>query len=75
MVRPIEEAPIFTPPEEVAVCASHKVLMEVDDNILLIVVNPQGISNQQFCLYPIHLINIIITIIKINYILFNYLKT
>jgi hypothetical protein len=34
--------------EEIAVCAGHKVLMQDDDNSLLIVGNPQGISSQQF---------------------------
>jgi hypothetical protein len=47
MVRPIEKAPICLSLEEVTVRAGHKVLMEVDDNISLIVGNPQGISDQQ----------------------------
>jgi hypothetical protein len=33
--------------EEVAVGAGHKVLMEVDDNILLLIDNPQGILHHQ----------------------------
>jgi hypothetical protein len=33
--------------EEVAVHPGHKVLMKVDDNIALIVSNPQGILDQQ----------------------------
>jgi hypothetical protein len=33
--------------EEAAVHAGHEVLMEVDDNILLIAVNPQGILDEQ----------------------------
>ncbi len=37
MVKTIELAPIHISLEEVALCASRKVLMEVDDNILLIV--------------------------------------
>ncbi len=32
--------------EEVAVCAVHKVLLKVDDNILLIVGDPQGILDE-----------------------------
>jgi hypothetical protein len=33
--------------EEVAVCAGHKVLMEVNDNFELIIVAQQGILGQQ----------------------------
>jgi hypothetical protein len=50
--------------EEVTVNASHEVLMEVDDNMSLIVGDPQGILDQQ--LRPIPLLNIII--ILMNYI-------
>ncbi len=32
--------------QEVAVCASHKVLMDVDDNCVLIADYPQGILGQ-----------------------------
>jgi hypothetical protein len=35
--------------EEVTVHGNHKVLMEVYDNSVLIVGNPQGILGQQFC--------------------------
>jgi len=46
MVMPIEKASIHLSLEEVAVSAGYKVLMEVGDNILLIVVSPQGILDQ-----------------------------
>jgi hypothetical protein len=42
MDKPIEQSPIHLSLEEVAVRAGHKVLMEVDDNILPIVAEPQG---------------------------------
>jgi hypothetical protein len=51
--------------EEVAVFAGHKVLMEVDDIISLIVGNPRVILDQQHRPSPIHLLNNMI-IIKIN---------
>jgi hypothetical protein len=54
--------------EEVIVRAGHKVLMEVDDSILLIVGDPQGIFDQQLRPHQIHLINI--TFLIINYIIF-----
>ncbi len=41
--------------EEAAAHAGHKVLEEVDDNIVLIVVNPQGIFDQQLRRHPNHL--------------------
>jgi hypothetical protein len=53
--------------EEVSMYAGHKVLMKVDDNILLIVCSPCGILDQQLRLHPILLINIIG-----NCILFNF---
>ncbi len=53
--------------KEVAVCAGRKVSTEVDDNILLIVGDPQLIFNKQLGPRQIHLFNI--TIILINYIL------
>ncbi len=62
----IECAPICLSLEEVAMSADYKVLMEVDDNILLIVGNPQGILGQQVRPYPIHLLNDIIIIIIIT---------
>jgi hypothetical protein len=37
-------------------CAGHKTLMEVDDNILLIVVDPQGILDEQLRPHPIHVL-------------------
>ncbi len=42
---------------------NHKVLMKVDDTILQIVGDPQGIINYQQGRYPIHLLNIIIIFI------------
>ncbi len=48
--------------EEVATSAGREVLMEVNDTILLIVDNPQGIFDQQFRPNPIHLLNISILI-------------
>jgi hypothetical protein len=53
MVRSKDKAPICLPLEEVTVRASHKVLLEVDDNISLIVGNRQGISDQQLRPRPI----------------------
>ncbi len=46
IIRPIEYAPIRLSMKEVAVCAGRKVSMEVDDNILLIVGDPQLIFDQ-----------------------------
>jgi hypothetical protein len=54
--------------KEAAMSAVDKVLMEVNNNILLIVVNPQGILNQH--VGP-HLINITITL---YYVLLIYKK-
>jgi hypothetical protein len=59
-------ASICLPLEGVAVRASHKVLMELDNNISLIVGYPQGVLGQQLRPHPIHLLNITI-IILINY--------
>jgi hypothetical protein len=50
--------------EEVAVRADRKVLMEVDYSSSLIFGNPQGILSQQLRPRPIHLLNIIITLIN-----------
>jgi hypothetical protein len=36
--------------------ADHETLMEVDDNILLIVVDPQGILDEQLRTHPIHVL-------------------
>jgi hypothetical protein len=46
--------------KEIAVHAGYEVLMEVDENILLIVGDPQGISDRQLRPYPIQLLKIII---------------
>jgi hypothetical protein len=56
--------------KEVAMRAGHKVLKEVDNNILLIVGDPQEISELQLRLCPIHSLNIttIVIIILINHI-------
>ncbi len=40
--------------------------MVIDDNILLIVCNPQGILDEQLRTLPIDLLNIIIIIIKLT---------
>ncbi len=55
---------------KVTVHAGHEVLMEVDDNILLIVCDQQGILSAQLTPRWIHLLNIII--IKINYYITQY---
>jgi hypothetical protein len=52
---------------EVAPCTGHKVLMEVDNNILLIVGDQSGILDNLLGLHPIYLLNII-------FILVNYIK-
>ncbi len=65
MVRLIEYASVHLPMEEVAVHAGREVLMEVDDNILLIVGDPQGISVEQLRPHPNHFqYNFIIIILK-----------
>ncbi len=51
--------------EEVAVRAGHKVLMDVDDKILLIVGIPQGNLDQQLMPHPIHFLNIIFITLNI----------
>jgi hypothetical protein len=48
--------------EEVAVYASHKVLVEVEDNMSLIVADPRRILDQQLRPHQSHKINIIITL-------------
>jgi hypothetical protein len=59
--------------EGVIVHAGHEVLMEVDDNIVLIVGDQQGILDQQLRPHIIHLLNIIITQLTVlNYIVFNH---
>jgi hypothetical protein len=52
--------------EKVAVYAGHKVLMDIDDNSVLIVNNPQGILSQQLRPHPIYLSN------EINIIIITY---
>ena len=68
MVRAID-FPLSVCPQK-SLCMLVTKSMEVDDNILLIVRDPQGILDWQFIPGPIHLINIII----INYISLNHLK-
>jgi hypothetical protein len=43
MVRPIDLTVIYMSLEDVSVCAGLKVLMEVENNSVLIVFDPQGI--------------------------------
>jgi hypothetical protein len=66
MGRPIEYSPIHLSLEQVAVQASRKVLVEFDDNILLIVGDPQWILDEHLRPHMIHVLNIII--ILLNYI-------
>ncbi len=60
MVWTVEKATKGLSLEEVVVRASHKVLMEVGDNILPIVCDPPGIMGQQLKPYSIHLLKVII---------------
>ncbi len=55
-------------------CTGHKVLMEVDDNPLIIIGDPQGILDQQLSPHSMHLSNILwlLYILILSYILFNY---
>ena len=69
MNRPMEQMPIHMSLEKVDVRVGHNALMEVDDNISPIVVNPHGIFDQQLRSHPIHLLNIII--ILIDYMIIN----
>jgi hypothetical protein len=55
-VWPMEWAPIRMPMEEVAVHADHKGLKKADNNILLVVSDPQGRLDQQLRPHPIHLL-------------------
>jgi hypothetical protein len=71
MVWPVEKATKGLSLEEVAVRASHKVLMKVDDNIFCIVGDPPGIMDLQLKPYSIHLLKVIILYIisiKLYYI-------
>ncbi len=56
MVRPIEYAPLCPSLEEVAVCATQEVLIEVDDNILLIAQDLQDFFRPVACVHPIRII-------------------
>ncbi len=57
--------------EEVAVRAGCKVLLEVDESFLLIVGDPQWISDHQLRSHPVGLLDVItISINYINYILY-----
>jgi hypothetical protein len=67
MVKPLDRPLFHLSLEDVAMRASHKVLMEVDENILPTVVNIKWILYQQLRPHQVHLLNIII-IILINYI-------
>jgi hypothetical protein len=55
-------------------CAGHKVLMEVDDDILPIDGNQQEILGQQLWPRPIHLLNIVIFIVKIIFIKLKFIS-
>jgi hypothetical protein len=46
--------------------AGHNVLIEVNNNILLIVGDLQGILEQQLRPRPIHILNIIVSMAVIN---------
>jgi len=50
--------------EEVAVHAGHKVMIEVDDLIVMIVCDGQGILDQQLRPHPIHLFSFIFVCYK-----------
>ncbi len=57
-------------------CDGHEVLMEVNDNILLIVGNRQGILDQQISPHPIGLLDSIFIIIIIMIVYYSkILKT
>jgi len=63
--------------EEVTVRAGRKVLQEVDDNILLIVDNPQVILDQQLRPHPICLLNnfivFLVLVIKFHIPVFSFI--
>jgi hypothetical protein len=46
--------------EHAVVCVGLEVLLEVDDNILLIVGDPQGVLDQLLRPRPIQLLNVVI---------------
>ncbi len=49
------QTPVSMSLEEVAVCAVHEVLMEIDDDCTLIVYDPQRILVEQLRPHTIHL--------------------
>ncbi len=54
----MEQAPLsLCIPKEVVVCSGHQVLMEDEDDILLIVGDPQKILDHQFRPHTIHSFN------------------
>jgi hypothetical protein len=57
IIKLINKATIHLSREEVGVYADHEVIVEVDDNIVLIVGNPQGILGQQLRPCQIHSLN------------------
>jgi hypothetical protein len=58
--------------EEVTVLAGQNVSTDIDDNIELIVDNPQGILGQQLLPQPMHYLNItLITIFIIKFSIFS----
>jgi len=56
MVRAID-FPLSVCPQKKSLCILATKSIEVDDNVLLIVCDPQGILDWQFIPGPIHLIN------------------
>ncbi len=52
--------------EEVAMRAYLKFLLNVYDNILMIIGDPQGILNEQLMPHPINLLNIITNLLYIT---------
>jgi len=59
-------SPIYLSLEKVALHTGQNVWMEVDDNILLIVFDPQGTLDQQLRPCPIHILNIKIILTNFN---------
>ncbi len=57
-IRLIESTPIYHSLEEIAVHAEREFLMKVENNILLIAGDPQGIFNHYLRPGPINLLNI-----------------
>ncbi len=50
--------------EEVVAHADHEVLMEIENNSVMIVGDPQGILGMQLRPYPIHISNVIVIILN-----------